>query len=469
MSRKVNDNHNAIASADPLLIDTPTPQENTQLSSWQAKRKTTYRIYCVLAVFLGAEYSMIIPSLFFYLNDVIKTDHVTAFYDLSLAIYYVASIFGSLSLSVYVDRTRNTKQIMIALVILEIIGSCLYIIYTSVYFPIVARIIQGLGDVNMSLITAEVARVFPREECTKRLANLVACFSGAFVLSPGLNIIFKYIDFEFYGFRVSYGNFPGILMAILFSGILAFVIVKTSNLSKEYDLKEKDDTKEHVQRKFSQYTLFKNIDFVLLIFIGFLMSYSIVAFLDVSFPIISAIYYKQTTQYVGGMFLATGLLFMIVLQVIKKTSERLNDFYFLIAGLCVFVCSTCLLLIVSILKDKHPTLGLVLLSIFVLTLGVCWCVEQVFVKTILAKMIPSEVQAFGEAVRRAASALACISSSLVTGFIVDYLYVQCIVTIVVVLAALVLLVLRKHTLIEAKPIELKMNKRNYQVLNESDL
>jgi len=48
---------------------------------------------------------------------------------------------------------------------------------------IIARIIQGFGDVILALETAEIAEIFPVEECTKKIANIVACFSGAFVLS----------------------------------------------------------------------------------------------------------------------------------------------------------------------------------------------------------------------------------------------------------------------------------------------
>ena len=285
------------------------------------------------------------------------------------------------------------------------------------YFPVAARFIQGFGEVNVSLMTAEIARVFPRDECTKKIANIVACYTGAFIISPGLGIVFKYIDFVIAGFRVNFGNFPGLLMAVLFSCIFIVASHKCHNLSKEYDLKEQEALNNNKAKEFrskttriqfKSYDLFRKIDYVLLIGIGFMMSYSLVSFLEVGFPIISSTYFGLETQFVSGMFLASGVLFMILLQIIKRISKNVNDSTLLLAGLCVFFITTGLLLAVTIIKDHHRILGISLLVCFVLILSVCWSVEQVFVKTILAKMIPSEVQAFGESTRRAASSIACL-------------------------------------------------------------
>ena len=468
---KVNEKNDA--KNDESLKRSQEKEENHfLLSDWEKKRESTYRVFCVLAIFLGAEYSMIVPSLLFYLKDVVKTDHIKFFYDLALSIYYVASILGGLTISVYVDRTRNLKPVMLSLIALEIVGSLMYAVYSSVYFPITARLIQGFGDVNMSLITAEIARVYPREQCTKKLANIVACFSGAFILSPGLSIVFKYIDFEIAGFTVNFGNFPGLLMAVLFSCILVVASYKCHSLSKEYDLKEEhvpnnnEDGRNGSRETFKSSDLFRKFDFVLLTIVGFMMSYSVVAYLDVAFPIISSTYYQFSSQFVGGMFLGTGLLFMFILQLIKRISMFVNDFTLLLVGLCVFTVTNGLLLAVTVIKDRHRILGISLLVCFVLTLGVCWCVEQVFLKTILAKMIPSEVQAFGESTRRAASSLACVVASMATGFVIDSLYIQCAITIVVVLVVLGCLSLRSQQLKDAKTFVL--TKKNYEMLEENN-
>ena len=89
-----------------------------------------------------------------------------------------------------------------------------------------------------------------------------------------------------------------------------------------------------------------------------MMSYSVVSFLDVAFPIISSTYFGLNSQFVSGMFLASGVVFMILLQVIKQISKNVNDFTLLLAGLCVFFVTTGLLLAVTIITVSYTHLTL---------------------------------------------------------------------------------------------------------------
>jgi len=213
-----------------------------------------------------------------------------------------------------------------------------------------------------------------------------------------------------------------------------------------------DDTRMDFQQ-FQPMYIFLQFDFVLLVFLAFVMSHGIVSFLDVSFPIISSLYFHQSSQFVSGVFLATGFLFMVFLQLIKSLSKRVNDFTFLIGGLCVFMVSMTLLLCVLLINDDHHhVIGMILLVCFVLLLGICWCIEQIFIRTILAKMIPTEVQAFGgEGVREAARSVACISASMETGLLIEHLHIQCMVTLTLSFLILLVLLVRQKSLKNPQP------------------
>ena len=88
-------------------------------------------------------------------------------------------------------------------------------------------------------------------------------------------------------------------------------------------------------------------------------------------------------------------------------------------------------------------------------------------KTILAKMIPSEVQAFGESTRRAASSIACVLASMTTGFVIEHLYIQCVVTMFVVLMVLAYsLGYRRQQLKDAKTFTLSVKSEGYEKLVE---
>ena len=184
---------------------------SAKYQKWKNSRGKTFISFCILTCCLGTEYSVIIPSLWFYIKDVIsKDDPVKLLYGASLSIYYVAAIIGSFTITNYVDKTRKVRRIMLSLIICEIIGNILYSISLSPYFIIAGRFIQGFGDVNMSILTAEIARSYVPSEITSKISVLVACFSTTFVMAPALNVIFKYVDFSIAGYRVYFGNLPGL-------------------------------------------------------------------------------------------------------------------------------------------------------------------------------------------------------------------------------------------------------------------
>jgi len=110
-------------------------------------------------------------------------------------------------------------------------------------------------------------------------------------------------------------------------------------------------------------------------------------------------------------------------------------------------------LCVSLIKDDphHHVIGMILLVCFVLLSGICWCVEQVFVRTILAKMIPTEVQAFGEGVRKAARSVSCICASMVTGLLIEHLHIQCMVTLTLSFLIILVLLVRQRFLKDPQP------------------
>lgn len=464
--------------------------DHPNMKEWTAKRSRSYLAFCFIAICHGAEYSIVISSLWFYMDKIIQVKNPMLYYGLTLGLFYVSSIVGSFMISWYVDQSRNTRTTIICLLVVEILGNVLYSIDTSAYFPMVGRIIVGISDVNISIVVAELARSYPVEECTSKIANIVTCISFSIVFAPALSIVFKYIDFTVYGFHVSYGNFPGIFMALLNCTALSLAIVFVSDLSKEYDLKgdqaalelsrisknvdkneignEEDEDFSNDQSKSpllskqlhtpeskvnsekseangnTPWQLFSSFDYVLLVVFGSTMSFNSVAFFDVAMPILASTHYGFNSQAVGALFCTTAFLFIMTVQGVKKLSKIFGEYILLLVGLGVFLAAiTCLFFALML---KHGTLSLVLFITFVLLLGESWCVEQVFVRSMLAMMIPSEYQSFGEGVRKIGSSIGCVISSFVTRLIILWLPSFCIIVIITVCCFMVLLLIRHKTL-----------------------
>ena len=508
---------------------------------WKIKRRNTFVSFCVLACCLGTEYSIIIPSLWFYLTDVIKVKEAKTFYGVILAVYYISAIIGSFTITWIADRTRRIRLIMLILIMCEVIGNILYSVPTSPYFPLIGRFIQGLGDINMSIITAEIARSFQTQDICPKISTIVTCFSITFVIAPAMNVAFKYIDINVLGWQINYGNLPGLFMAVCFICVLITTYFFVSDLSKEYDLKEmkakplnneveattelthtlhdsspeynikskRDKTSDerrhliigswinnsfvvdqHSSGQFlieinkqprNNYTeeydeerattssfisevddkrnsckiytgkqLLRNFDFVFLVTLGFLMSFSVVGFLDVAMPIYANKYYYFSSRDTGILFFVTGVLFIFVVNVTKRLSGRISEYCFLVIGFAIFITSTSFLCAVTFIKDSNYYLGVALFVGYVLLLGVCWCIEQVFIRSLLTKIIPSSSQAFAEGIRRSISSFACIIASLCVPYILNNLSFLCIGVILLSLLSIATLHLRRSTLKESE-------------------
>ena len=445
-----------------LLINT------CEFERWKMKRKQSFITFCALACCLGTEYSIIIPSLWFYLKDVMKTKNLKILYGATLSGYYVSGILGSFLITRFIDKYRNIRLFMLTLLLCEIFGNVLYSIPMSPYFPLFGRLIQGLGDINMSVMIAEVARSFSESEVTGKISVLVACFSTTFVIAPAINVVFKYVDVEVGGFRVNYGNLPGIFMALLFTVVAIVIYFKTSNVSKEFDLKEHSTlfSQHNENITFTSETTSLLIanntktvsciqptrsllcfwDFNLLVTLGFILSFSVVAFLDVAMPILASKYYNFTSQGTGILFFVAALVFITVLLGVKKLSRTYSEYHLILIGLAVFLTSTLMLLSVSLVKNTNYYLGMALLIGYVILLGMCWCIEQVLVRSLLCKLIPSSKQTFAEGVRRSASSFACILSSFITPLVIDQIGILCCVVILSTAVMFVLLHTRRRTL-----------------------
>ena len=265
-------------------------------------------------------------------------------------------------------------------------------------------------------------------------------------------------------------------MIVFFVVVFILVFCFTSDISREYDLKE-DRTKEERERREetdrveeieiaqeiegrAQETdelprtevidsdvkrLLRDVDFILLVSLGFLMSFSVVAFLDVAMPIYGKQFFDFSSRDTGAFFFANGFLFIVVVSVTKRV-EKISEFSFLIIGLCLFGVSTSLLLAVSIIRDRSYYLGVIFFCIYVLLLGVCWCVEQVFVRSLFTKLVPSVHQAFAEGVRRSASSVACIVASVIVPYMLQDLYYLCAVVLMLTGCAVYMLFSRKTSL-----------------------
>lgn len=208
---------------------------------WQMKRVTTTRAFHLQCVMLGMEYSVTFLSLWLYLNTLVETEHKEFFYSIISASYLLAAVLFSVLIGRWVDKTHNVRQTFLICNTLVIIGNFLYVLHYSPWLLVLGRLICGMGSPLRSVISGEIARCYPADEVLRRFSANGMAFALGFIMGPGVNFIFKDINFTIAGsLHITYANIPGIYMSVMFIGTQIYVFFFLHDLSKEYDLKAEE-------------------------------------------------------------------------------------------------------------------------------------------------------------------------------------------------------------------------------------
>ena len=110
---------------------------------WEKRRKRTSIIFYVQSIALGMEYALTFITLYVYLTDVLKTQHVDAFYSAISAIFILSQISMSLIFGYLFDKYRNLHTMFLIGNVLIITGNILYTIPYSAWNLFLGRLSQA--------------------------------------------------------------------------------------------------------------------------------------------------------------------------------------------------------------------------------------------------------------------------------------------------------------------------------------
>ena len=447
--------------------------------SWESKRSNTVRVFWFIALVLGAEYSIIIPSLWFYLTEVIQTHNAHFMFGAIVSGFYVAALLSGALIPRYIDRTRDIRRSMMLLILMKMIGNFIYIIPLSAYFPLIGRLLQGMADFCLTIMTAETARAYVNEDTVKQLSTLNQCVYVSYVMAPASNVLFQFVNFSIYGFHVTYATFPSLLVGLSWFISLILTWLFVSNLSLEYDpkgnnefaaskliqsnstiLREGDIEMSHVHenmikdanssndkhlhsnRQLHIQDLFKNFEFNIIILASCILAYPSLALFDITLPIIAASQFNFRPQHVGLLFSLAGVIFILTQCLVKILSKYFQEFYMILFGLAIFSMSIQCFVVALVAENK--ILGEASLICYIVLMAVGWSVEQVLLGTILTQFIPSSTQGFAEGIRRSFSLVSFIVAGIVTPLALNQIIVVCYLIQLLILVCFVLLVYRKR-------------------------
>ena len=205
--------------------------------AWIKKRQRSLYVFYLQFLTIGMEYSLSFATLYLYLHDVIKTDHLVVFYSAISSIYVITKIIAALILSPIFDHNRRLRFFMITGNILIALGNALYTIPLSPWLPFAGRFISGCVALR-PIVTAEVIRSHTAEVSLQKCSLFGMMVGLGIIVGPAINFVFTKSDFLFLGIRIGYANGAGFFLTFVFLLMTLLSILFVHDLSREFDLKE---------------------------------------------------------------------------------------------------------------------------------------------------------------------------------------------------------------------------------------
>ena len=419
-------------------------------TKWRRKRKNTVYGFLIICVVGGMDYSIVFATLYIYLTTQVKTDKPNLYYGLIIAVYSCSSTLLGFICGRLIDKYRKMRLYANITLVLQIVGSMIYVIPFSPAYLLVGRFIAGAGDTFSSTCSGETVRLFDSRQATSNLWKIAAAYSVGFALGPGLGILFKNISFDIWFIHVNYTNFVGIFIAgLLFIAlIVANALIHDCSLEfdlkaylKKHDLDFINDDHFHVyddhfgnvelesdsemtpllpQKEKSTVELLKvllqNRNVVLILLSSFFFMYCLFAF-DVLLPLIILELIKWDTTILTVILVAYGVIYFFALMIFSRLCTS-NFWVSNMTIICILLQMTGFGACIAMkIFPRNFTTDVILMIAFLVCYIFIWFIEEVLLRCILANMVPSHVQSFTESLRngfsRAATVLAALTAPMV--------------------------------------------------------
>ena len=439
---------------------------------WLRKRTVTTRVYAAQMVLLGIEYSVVYITLWVYIKTLVNTNNPKMIYSLASAAYLVSSILASFPIGKWVDRTRETKSVLIIGNGIIIVGNLMYSLPFSPYFLIFGRFIAGVGNSLRSVMVGEVFRSYKADESIPVISMLGISFGVGFLTAPAINIAFLKVNFHIITWRITDANIAGIYMAVLFLILEIIIALYASNLSKEFDMKGLEEEKylkvskpaENISEKsklfpekkynpvqtpsfFEDMKNLLKLDIILIMLLSFHFMY-LVTTLDLWLPMIIVDMLKWSLLEVDVINFSRAVIALLILAyfLYKKISQQQLYYFFVIS----MFANTFGLIILYIITSYHGNL------LIIVTL---WCIScfftaikgvapLTFLPSCLAPMVPSTLQTNAENTRLAFSRLGSLIALLTSVYLFRVLKIFVIFHSAILILELIMVLIRRKSLMK---------------------
>ena len=435
-----------------IMFDLPT---KTTWIEWKRKRRNTLIGFIIIGTVVGIDCSVVFNTLYLYLRDVVKTDKPQMWYGLIVAFFYMSSsIFGAFS-GRWLDRTRRVRAYVNMSLLVQIIGFLIYAIPFHPVILLVGRIICGISEPFSSVVSGEIFRIYDKEGSTRAMVWLASIYSFGFIIGPMLNFVFTGIEFKIGAIQINNLNVVGVMMPVVLLLIIIIANFLVHDCSLEFDLKEylqntstnmssvvetsfdaggtitpgtnsvtplasvnngllldtveiNRVTKRNILLRQSDENSFPikvvlrnlltNKDTLLIFVATFVFMYTIFA-ITALIPLLVTITLNWKLQSLSIAYVGLGLSYFVVLLFIARYCKSNRCIYFISIASIVSQIITCCSLICLNVLERNFKRDVFIIVLFILSLVLGWCFDDVLIRVLLGNMVPSKIQSFSETLR----------------------------------------------------------------------
>ena len=424
------------------------------LKQWKKKRTSTFMIYCLVYLLSGMHTAFMNATIWIYVTRQIVNDNPYFVFGMINAILFLPSVILNPLIAYFGDKFRRPKIMLFLTNTLVILGSFLYMVYYSAWYPIIGTCLLGFRFSIRPILVGEIARSYSPDELVKKLPLFSNFFYVGLCPTSIILIFFGKININVGGLHIQYGNISSIFLIALAIIIQALTVFYVHDLSKEYDLKQeevekvensqsllKEETPNHVKKL---QRLFASFDVVLSYCLALIFGYAEVSMLKyIPVVILTKLGYSVAVLNIG-LFLQSLMSIGVIVVIVRVSINSKTAYYICIVA---FLAMIIMGFIFTLMKPTNTyTINWILAMLVYILFSVFYLAEDVFLLCITAKLVKSDIQSFAESFRMSCRSLALMLAGLSIDMIVHYYSIFYLTLSVVILILLGLMVYRRGTL-----------------------
>ena len=441
--------------------------------TWKKKRSSTFYIYCLMYLISGMHTAFMNATIWIYVTTQILTNKSYLVFAILNAIIFLPSVLLNPFIGYFGDKFRRPKLMLCITNMLSIVGSVLYMLYYSAWYPIIGSFLLGFRFPLRSIMVAETARSYSEDEVSRKLPLFSNFYYVGLCPTVVILLFFEKVDIHIGGFHIRYGNINAIFIIVMTIIIQVLAVFYAHDLSMEYDLKQEEATQskksEHeeikmvkneerkgllVENRFGHLKnmkrLFTSFDVVLSYFLTFLFGYAELTMLKyIPIVVLTKLNYSIIVLNIG--LLANSLLSIAIIVFLVRVYITSKSAYYacLIAFLSMIVVGFLFLLMNP---TNSYTVNWILAMLVYTIFSDFYLADDVFLVCITAKLVKSDIQSFAESFRLSFKHIASVLAGLSIEIVADYYKTFYISLSLVILISLCLLLYRRKSL--SKPLPL---------------